>query len=204
MTATVDHARLQRTRLIRAIKAAERKLGMDEDAHRLLVFQLVGKRSLTECDLGRLKTLRAHLNAKTGGHPGKPKAARPGAGDLLAKIEAQLADMQLPWSYAQAILRRVSACKALGEPGTERFEWARPEHLHKVVAALAYEQEKRAVSESVKSALIERNFARHDLPFICAEAGVSWRADWERKPSIARIYLQLVLARPLRMADGNG
>lgn len=55
-----------RTRLIVGIKAAERKLGMDKEAHRLMVFNLTGKDSLTKCDSGYLKAILTHLNKLTG------------------------------------------------------------------------------------------------------------------------------------------
>ena len=65
MTATVDHARLKRTRLIRAIKAAERALGIDQDAHRHLVHEIAASDSLTRCTLGQLRAILDHLNRKT-------------------------------------------------------------------------------------------------------------------------------------------
>lgn len=196
MIATVDHARLKRTRLIRAIKAAERALGMDDDGHRQLVREIASADSLTRCNLGQLRAILDHLNRKTGGYKDKPRRPRPGTDDQLAKIEAQLTDMRLPWSYAQAILKRVSAED--GQPGVDRFEWATPQHLAKLIAALDYEQAKRHASESVTRALAERGLGPHDLPGLCAAAGIPWHAGWARKPAIAKRYLQMVLARPAR------
>lgn len=66
MTATVDHVRLKRGRLIRAIKTAERALGIDEDGHRSVVGVVAGRDSLTQCDLGKLKAILTHLNQRSG------------------------------------------------------------------------------------------------------------------------------------------
>ena len=54
----------------------------------------------------------------------------------MRKIEAQLADMGLPWAYADSILLRMHL--------VESIRFAKPDQLRDVVAALTYEQERRA------------------------------------------------------------
>ena len=183
-----------RVRCIRAIKAAERALGMDDSAHRQLVRELAGQHSMTKCDLGQLRAIRDHLNAKTGGFVGKPTKWRPDCGAMIGKIEALLADMRLPWKYARSILKRVSADKLRGEPGTDRLEWAQPAHLQKVIAALTYEQEKRWLESQVDELLAEQGLTRADLPALCAEAGIEWRKDWPRRRDVATRYKSMLIA----------
>lgn len=55
-----------RTIRIRAIKAAERSLDIDESAHRQLVANLVGKVSLKDCTQGELDAILDHLNKRSG------------------------------------------------------------------------------------------------------------------------------------------
>jgi phage gp16-like protein len=157
----------------RAVHAACRQLGMDEETRRDMLQAQAGVRSTTKLDMAACEKVLEHLRrvgaARTpkqrhvGQHKDNPQTNRPGAGDLMGKIEAQLADMKLPWSYAESILKRVSADKVAGVPGVEKLEWAKPEHLRKVVAALAYEQEKRGLLAHVDELLAQGGKTRDDL-----------------------------------------
>ncbi|MCY1306732.1 hypothetical protein D9M70_566080 [compost metagenome] len=56
--------------------------------------------------------------------------------ELITKIEAQLADMKLPWAYADALARQMFKI--------QRVAWIRkPDQLTALVSALHVEQEKR-------------------------------------------------------------
>ena len=191
MTATTDNARLMRTRRIKAIKAAERQLGLEQPEHVVMVREFAGCDSLTQCTLPQLNAILSHLNERTGGgFKGKPERHRPGTGAQLEKIEAQLADMKLPWPYALAILKRVSSER--GQPGVDRWEWAKPEHLAKVIAALDYEQRRRWGEEAVTYALKAAGLSADDLPRLVRAHGIPWDEKWARKPATANLYRQAI------------
>ena len=174
----------------RAVHAACRQLGMDEDTRRDMLQNVAGVRSTTKLNLKACDLVLEHLRQRgavrtpkarnVGQHPGTPETNRPGAGELMSKIEAQLADMNLPWAYAQSILKHVSADKQAGKPGVEKLEWATPEQLHKVVAALAYEQEKRGLLEAIDSRLREIGKSRDDVTAFIASKDPSYSKDWTR------------------------
>lgn len=68
----------ERTRLMRAVHAACRQQGLDEEARRDLQLGVVGKASMGDMDAGELARLLARLNR------GGRTAARPHAGKVLA------------------------------------------------------------------------------------------------------------------------
>ena len=63
---------------------------------------------------------------------------------LIGKIRALLADAGRPEEYAEAILRRMT-----GHSHRTPLSWAPPKHLHDVVAALVYDQQRRAKREAL-------------------------------------------------------
>lgn len=174
--------------LRRAVHAACRQLGMDEDTRRGMLQGVAGVRSTTQLDLAACSKVLDHLRKSgaalkernVGQHPGNPETTRPGAGELMAKIEAQLADMQLPWAYALTILQHTSADKKSGKPGVAKLEWATPAQLHNVVAALAYEQEKRASLATVDRLLDMKGKTRADVVAFIASKKPDYKKDWTR------------------------
>ena len=135
----------------RAVHAACRQLGMDDDARRDFLQAHASVRSTNDLDLRACQRVldaarkagaaRPAPEKYIGRHPGYPASCRRGCGALMEKVEAQLADMKLPWAYATAILRHMHT--------TARLEWATPKQLHDLVAALAIEQQKRHLVEAV-------------------------------------------------------
>lgn len=174
--------------LRRAVHAACRQLGLEEDERRDMLQGVAGVRSTTQLDLAACSRVLDHLKKSgaalkqhnVGQHPGNPETARPGAADLMAKIEAQLADMQLPWKYALTILQHTSADKRAGKPGVEKLEWATPTQLHKVVAALAYEQEKRGLLSTVDELLVMKKKTRADVAAFIVSKRPDYKKDWTR------------------------
>lgn len=174
----------------RAVHAACRQLGMEEDTRRDMLQNVADVRSTTKLTLEDCNLVLDHLRQRgaartpkarnVGQHPGTPETNRPGADELIGKIEAQLADMSLPWSYAQTILKHVSADKRDNKPGVEKLEWATPEQLHKVVAALAYEQEKRGLLAAVDDKLREIGKTHDDVAAFIASKDPSYSKDWTR------------------------
>lgn len=132
-----------RCRELSKIHIAKKQLGLDDETYREMLWNVAGVRSAADLDdRGRQKVLR-HMEScgfqPTRGrtaHPGQPRALFNGdRGPMLRKIEALLAEKgrrggrYIPWSYALEILNR--------QYGIERLEWAKPEHLQGVIAALS-------------------------------------------------------------------
>lgn len=170
--------------LCRAIHASCRKLGMDEETRRSMLFNVTGKRSTTELTLTDCDKVLDHLFDKGAPRPTKKKAVGvyPGTPNnidrkpMLDKIEAQLADMKLPWSYAVAIAKRqtpvtVGVC-------IERLEWVPNKGLSAVISALEVEQKKRARLEDIDATLKRIGKTRADVSEMLAKAGITDK--WDR------------------------
>lgn len=134
----------------RAVHAACRQLGMDEDTRRAMIESTVGAgvRSTTELDLAGCAKVLDRVRQLGAARPGKAKSAgrHPGTPNnfdrepMLQKIGAMLADMELPWKYAESIAERQT--KRVGG-GIQRLEWVPDQDLAGVVAALHKEKGKR-------------------------------------------------------------
>lgn len=97
----------------RAIFAACKAAGLDDDARRAIVRQVTGCGSLADCNLAQLGAVLDHLNRGKAGYAGRrrvtPAADR---APLLAKIDALLAELHRvtgevhTLKYADAIAKR--------------------------------------------------------------------------------------------------
>ncbi|MGB1762984.1 gp16 family protein [Alloalcanivorax xenomutans] len=127
-----------RRRELAKIHIGRDQLGMDDDTYRDMLWTVARVRSSSELDAwGRAKVLE-HYRAlgwapKRRRHPGKVAGRN---SELMRKIEAQLTDMGLAWAYADSIVRRMHQ--------VESVRFANPSQLRDVVAALTYEQRRRA------------------------------------------------------------
>lgn len=139
-----------------AIQIGKKALGMCDDSYRMLLNDMFGKKSakdLTETEKGELLDRFQKLGFKPKSkktHPGKPHnfATMP---EMITKIEALLADMQLPWAYAESIAKR--------QTGIDKMAWVRDEKsLRAVISALAVEQEKRYLLNRFTAVI-----AKHDM-----------------------------------------
>ena len=74
-------------------------------------------------------------------HPGKPRAPAPDRAGQIKKIEALLADAGRPWAYLGGMLKRI--CKV------DKIEFCTPDMLHKLIAALSYDQQRRDKAAAV-------------------------------------------------------
>lgn len=184
----------------KAVFAACRQLNMDEDARRDMLRQVVGVDSTTRLTMDTAQAVLDHLrkvgavrpgkSRNVGQHPGAPTKARPGADAMVGKIEAQLADMGLAWEYARQILIRVSGgWQQPGKLGIEAFEFAPAAELKKVIAALAYEQEKRQLLDAVDEVLTATGRTRADVAELVPHLPAHVLAGWERKPAVLRLVL---------------
>ena len=175
------------------IHMAAKALGMDttdpspNSDYRAMLRQHGGKTSAGELDAaGRARVLdhlrRAGAQAtprkRVAQHPGTPHNL--GREAMLQKIEAYLADMKLPWYYADTIARQ--------QTGIERVAWLRKqEDLRGVIAALHVEQEKRGLLETLDERLAALGMTREGL----AEQR-ALRAGWMRhRPTLRRLIADL-------------
>lgn len=130
----------------RAMFAACKKLGMDEDARRAMQIAVTGKASSKDFTVADWSHVLKHLNRLTGStHAEQPTKWRPGCEALGSKIGALLADQKLPWRYlTHGAQGRPSMVKRLA--GVDRLEFAEAPGLNAIIAALARRQEKQAKS----------------------------------------------------------
>lgn len=156
-------AEIRRRKQLAAIHAARRDLGLDEDGYRLMLREVAGVQSAKDLDAdGRRKVLDHLRSVGWEKRPRKRVAQYPGTPhnidreQMLQKIEAQLTDMGLPWSYADAIAKQ--------QTGVERVAWLRKAaDLTGVVGALHVEQEKRGLLAGVDELLERAGMTRDQL-----------------------------------------
>lgn len=185
----------RRRRDLAAIHAGRNQLGMDEDTYRTMIARVsasvgVSRRSSAELTarqrhavLDELRRLGATRPDRTA-YPGRPPNAAAGGSATLLKIEAQLTDMRMPWSYADAIAQRMF--------GVERVGWLRGEdQLGAVVAALHVEQEKRGLNAAVDALLKQLNWP----PERVVELLRTLRPNWRRHRASLRLVREYLLTR---------
>lgn len=128
------------------IHIAAAQLGMDEETRRALYRNTTGKDSAAKMTDSERDKVIAALIAK--GFVDKKKAngkaayrGRPANTDttpLMRKVEALLADTGREWEYARAIGQHMFK--------VERLEWLNVSQLHKLVAALVIDANRRSRS----------------------------------------------------------
>ena len=141
------------------IHIARQQLGMDDDIYRGLLARVAGVHSSKDLTSGQASRVLSEFERlgwvpkTTHKSKGKPHNFKsPAMPALITKIEAQLADMGLSWSYADAIAMQMFKVK--------RMAWLRkPAQLEALIAALHVEQEKRQLLGCVEA--------------LCASLGVS-------------------------------
>lgn len=133
-----------RRRRLAAIHAEAKRLQLDDATYRALLHRVAGVTSSRNCTPEQLGAVVAELR-RLGGKPerevmaarayaGKPKAMTP----MLQKIEALLAEAGREWAYAHGLARRMFKA--------QRLEWLGEDRLHKLVAALQIDANRRAKS----------------------------------------------------------
>jgi hypothetical protein len=146
MAKTTARARPKRNpdayvRMLRAIHAACRKNGLDDDARRALMAAITGKASLTHCTPEDMHKILDHLN-RANGYAGKsayagrarvtPVAAR---APLLAKIDALLAELHRVTGEVHTLKYVDAIAKKNG--WAECIDFCDAAGLRKLVGALA-------------------------------------------------------------------
>jgi phage gp16-like protein len=124
-----------RQSLSRAVFAACKAHGLDDDARRAVVENVTGKTSMSLCNAHELGLVLDRLNGKPGGYVGRrrvtPAADRAA---LRGKVDALLAELHrvtgkvYPLAYADAIARR--------NGWAENVDFADPCALQNIIAAL--------------------------------------------------------------------
>jgi phage gp16-like protein len=132
-----------RTRQLGAIHAEKKRLRLDDETYRALLLRVAGERSAADLDakgradvlreLGRLN--RARTAAEMMAMPGAPKQVREEIAAMIGKVGAILAEGNRGWNYAHALAKRMFHA--------ERVEWLHADQLHRVVAALTFDQQRR-------------------------------------------------------------
>jgi len=123
------------------IHIAKQQLGMDDHSYRCLLARISGVSSSKD-----LSTQQASSVLKEFERLGwKPRPSNKATGkprnfdklpNQIKKIEALLADMKLPWAYANAVARQMFR--------VQQVTWLRKsQQLDAIIAALHVEQEKR-------------------------------------------------------------
>lgn len=146
------------------IHIARKELALDEETYRQMIATVTGgKRSCAHCTVAELHKIVQHM--KDRGFKAKPRkrvAQHPGTPHnldrepMLQKIEALLAELRAPWSYADAIAKR--------QYKVERVAWLRTvEQYTGVIAALDVELEKRRLLSALERHLEEQNLTLEDV-----------------------------------------
>lgn len=132
-----------RARQLARIHMGRQALGLDEETYRELLQRVTGKRSSAEMtaderravitELTRLGFRSDAARARARAFRGRPRDT--GEVPLLRKVEALLADGARPWAYAHGLARKMF--------GVARVEWCRQDQLHRLVAALQIDANRR-------------------------------------------------------------
>lgn len=190
MTVKTPKARDPRQRDLAAIHAARRQLRLDDDTYRAFLARVSAtcgspcrssaelsaqQRAAVLDEMRRLGASRPATGAKRAGFPGRPHNAEAAAMPAtFTKVEALLADMRAPWSYADAIAKRMF--------GIERVAWVRKEdQLAAIVAALHVEQEKRGLNAAIDVALQTLAWEPEQVVALLGPLRPNWR---RHRPSL--------------------
>ena len=125
------------------IQIARRQLGLDDDTYRAILKRTVGAESskgLSPAQTSRVLAELERLGFKS--KPAKGRAKPSPAADrkrLVGKIEAQLAEANRPWEYADAMALRMFK--------VERVDWCDSEQLRRLIAALVYDAKRHGRPE---------------------------------------------------------
>lgn len=170
------------------IHIARSQLDMDDDCYRALLRRVAGVESSKDLNTRQVARLMAELEwlgfkpKPSTKSKGKPQNAQQ-LGPRLDKVEAQLADMGLPWAYADALARQMFK--------VERVAWLKKaDQLDAMIAALHVEQEKRGLLGNVEELL--KLLGEHDP---------NWQTDleglpkgWERRRPILKSLVETLRA----------
>ena len=128
------------------IHVLQKELGLDDDGYRAVLWTCARVNSAKDLDAHGRQAVIEHMRARQG-KPQAPKRfdrsrseqrqPRPGSerASQTVKIQKQMQDLGVGEAYVDAIARRVV--------GVDRWRWATPQQLSKIVAALWYAQRRK-------------------------------------------------------------
>jgi phage gp16-like protein len=179
---------LHRNKLLAAIHAAKRTLDMDEGSYRDLLERVSAtkgkpRRSAKDLSPSQLSAVLDEFKRLGGLKPspktkGKPANFNSNAmPEMITKVEALLADMKLPWSYADSMAKR--------QFGIERVAWCRTQdQLRSIIAALHVEQEKRQLLGDIEATCKRVGM---DLDQLEARYGLGKIKGWRRNRKALKV-----------------
>lgn len=133
------------------IHIAKGQLGMDDDSYRAMLLRISNGKTNSSKGLTLAQAEKVLEEFKAKGWKPKPSSKSKGKPKnfdqmpaRITKIEALLADMRLPWAYADALARQMFK--------VERIAWVKAtKQLDALIAALHVEQEKRQLLSNVEA-----------------------------------------------------
>lgn len=131
------------------IHIAKKDLGLDDEVYRDILWTVARVRSAGDLDDAGRRAVLEHFRARgwkpapagRKSFPGRPHNVD--SNPQLKKVEALLADGRRPWSYADAMVRRMFH--------VERVAWCNAEQLQKLIAALVVDQKRHASKANERS-----------------------------------------------------
>lgn len=136
-------ARDPRNQQLARIHLAKKQLALDESTYRALLKRITGKessaamstaeRNAVLAEFARLGFKDQRQAEKRRRWPGEPKNCN--EVPQLRKVRALLADAKRPWSYAHGLAKRMY--------DVARVEWLDHDKLHRLVAALQVDANRR-------------------------------------------------------------
>lgn len=183
------------------IHIAKKQLVMDDDSYRDMLHDIAGVRSAAQLNQKQRWSVIRELKkrgatfTKSNKH-GKPKNFDK-LPDYVTKVEALLADMKLPWSYADSIAKNITGGNGNNgqDPGIAKLQWVKkPEHWRAIITALTKEQIKRKRLERVQQLQAQKNISDDQIAAMLHKHNFS-SGDWQRHP-LKLLYLidELTLA----------
>ncbi|AQZ95529.1 gp16 family protein [Halopseudomonas phragmitis] len=166
------------------IHIARQQLGLEDADYRALLGRVAGvtsSKQLTDRTAGRvLRELeRLGFQPKPSNRAkGKPHNFNQQDAEIT-KIEALLADMKLPWSYADAIANRMF--------GIARCAWLRkPQHYKALIAALHVEQRKQNLNAELECLLDELGYKGPERTSVLEDLPKGWNRSIPTLEAIIR------------------
>lgn len=140
---TKTHQERMRGREIGQIKAGQAFLQMDDDTYRDFLQHMTGYRSAK--DLNASERAKVLLEMERRGYkpksrertrfPGEPAESEFDRRPMLRKVRALLTQDRRPWAYAHGLAEKMHS--------VTRVEWLGDDQLHKLVAALQIDADRR-------------------------------------------------------------
>ncbi len=130
-----------RNRELAAIHIGKKRLGLDDATYRDMLWTVARVRSAAELDAHGRRAVLEHMRARGYHATTRPKVRVAESRErMVAKVRAMLAEAHRPDSYADSMAKRMFS--------VEQFIWLKDGELHKLVAALVYDQKRRQTRES--------------------------------------------------------